>query len=75
MASIATLSSALKADVLQPAPGGRSSVLVIGIALEEAESGIERLNFVIVDHDGHGQIVPASQLTFTDDSVMPPKYG
>ena len=75
MASIATFSSALDADVTLPAPGGRTSVQVIGIALEEADAGVERLNFVIVDHDGRGQIVPASRLTFTDDAVMPPKYG
>jgi len=75
MASIATFNSALDADVSEPAPGGRKSVQVIGIALEDPDSGLERLNFVVVDHDGHGQIVPASRLTFTDDAVSPPKYG
>jgi hypothetical protein len=75
MASIATFASALDADVTQPAPGGRRSVQVIGVALDEADAGTERLSFIVVDHEGHGQLVPASRLTFTDDAVMPPKYG
>ena len=75
MASITTFTSALDADVTQPTQGGRRSVQVIGIALEDPDSGLERLSFIVVDHDGHGQLVPASRLTFTDDAVMPAKYG
>ena len=47
---------------------------VIGVALDDA-AGEDRLSFVVVDHEGHGRLVPASRLTFTDDAVMPPKYG
>jgi len=76
MTAIATFSHAIKADLTRPAPhGGKRTVQVIGVALDDSSAGEERLNFLIVDHDGRGQLVPASHLVFTDDSVMPPKYG
>ena len=76
MTAIATFSSAIDADVSLPAgETGKRSVQVIGVALDDASGSGERLSFLIVDHDGHGRLVPASQLTFTDDAVMPPKYG
>ena len=76
MTAIATFSSAIDADLARPAPhAGKRSVQVIGVALDDPSAGEERLSFVIVDHDGLGQLVPASHLVFTDDSVMPPKYG
>lgn len=75
MAAIATFTSAIDADLNMPAgEGSRRSVQVIGVALEE-QGGGQRLAFLIVDHDGNGRLVPATDLTFTDDSVMPPKYG
>jgi hypothetical protein len=30
---------------------------------------------VVVDQNGSGRLIPASGLHFTDDAVMPPKYG
>jgi hypothetical protein len=76
MAAIATFASAIDADLSKPiGDSSRRSVQVIGVALEDQVSGGQRLAFVIVDHDGHGHLVPATELTFTDDSVMPPKYG
>jgi hypothetical protein len=76
MTAIATFSSAIDADVTLPVDeSGKRSVQVIGVALDDAGASGERLSFLIVDHDGHGRLIPASQLTFTDDAVMPPKYG
>jgi hypothetical protein len=76
VASIATFPSALDADVILPAQDlGKRSVQVIGVALDDPQADGERLSFVVVDHDGRGRLVPASQLTFTDDAVSPPKYG
>ena len=75
MTAIATFTSAFDADLAVPTEGGKRSVQVIGVALDEADAGAERLSFLVVDHDGHGRLVPASGLTFTDDAVMPPKYG
>ncbi len=76
MSSIATFTSAIDADLTDQADGpGKLSVQVIGVALDDAQQGGDRLSFVIVDHDGRGRLVPAVGLRFTDDSVMPPKYG
>lgn len=76
MSSIATFTSAIDADLTDQADGpGKLSVQVIGVALDDAQQGGDRLSFVIVDHDGRGRLVPAGGLRFTDDSVMPPKYG
>jgi hypothetical protein len=76
MAAISTFASAIDADLAESAESGsRRSVAVIGMALDDAGSGESRLSFVVVDHDGRGRLVPAADLTFTDDSVMPPKYG
>ena len=76
MTAIATFSSAIDADVSLPVgESGKRSVQVIGVALDDAGASGERLSFLIVDHDGHGRLVHASQLTCTDDAVMPPKYG
>jgi hypothetical protein len=78
MPAIATFPSALDAT-LDRAPDGsdRRAAQVIGVAIDDVDgqSGSDRLSFLIVDHDGHGQLVPASHVTFTDDKVMPPKYG
>jgi hypothetical protein len=75
MTAIATFASAFDADLSAPNEGGKRSVQVIGVALDDPSVGVERLSFLVVDHDGHGRLVPASGLTFTDDAVMPPKYG
>ena len=76
MTAIATFASALDAELDQPEPNsGKRSVQVIGVALDDPAAGGERLSFLVVDHDGRGRLIPASKLTFTDDAVMPPKYG
>jgi hypothetical protein len=76
MTAIATFNSAIDADLtLAEQPAGKRSVQVIGVALDDPAAGADRLSFVVVDHDGRGRLVPATQLVFTDDSVMPPKYG
>ena len=76
MTAIATFTSALDAELDQPeSPSGKRSVQVIGVAVDDAAGSSERLSFVVVDHDGRGSLVPASRLVFTDDAVMPPKYG
>ena len=76
MTAIATFTTAIDADLIVPADGrAKRSVQVIGVALDDPAAGVERLSFLIVDHDGGGQLIPASGITFTDDTVMPPKYG
>ncbi len=76
MTAIATFTSALDADLSEAVgESAKRSVQVIGIALDDPGPGAERLSFVVVDHDGHGRLIPASGLTFTDDAVMPAKYG
>jgi len=76
MTAIATFASALDAELDQSEPhSGKRSVQVIGVALDDPAGTAERLSFLVVDHDGHGRLVPASKLSFTDDAVMPPKYG
>ena len=76
MTAIATFASALDADLAEPVDaGGKRSVQVIGVALDDPAAGTDRLSFLVVDHDGHGRLIPASSLAFTDDAVMPPKYG
>ncbi len=76
MTAIATFTTAIDADLTVPADGrGKRSVQVIGVAVDDPAAAGERLSFLIVDHDGRGQLIPASGLTFTDDAVMPPKYG
>jgi hypothetical protein len=74
MSSIATFASAFDADLVTADESGKVSVQVIGVAIEDG-TGDDRLHFVVVDHDGRGRLVPASGLRFTDDAVMPPKYG
>jgi len=76
MTAITTFASALDAELTEPADSrGKRSVQVIGVALDDPSAGTERLSFLVVDHDGRGRLVPATGLAFTDDSVMPPKYG
>jgi hypothetical protein len=76
MTAIATFTAALDADLAEPVDAsGKRSVQVIGVALDDPGAGVDRLSFLVVDHDGHGRLIPASRLAFTDDSVMPPKYG
>jgi hypothetical protein len=75
MTAIATFPAAIDADLPNPDGLGKRSVQVIGVALDDASAGEDRLNFLIVDHEGHGRLVPSSGLLFTDDAVMPPKYG
>lgn len=75
MASIATFGSALDADFDQPDTSGKRSVQVIAVAIADSGGDTSGLAFVIVDHDGRARLVPAAHLTFTDDSVTPPKYG
>ncbi len=78
MPAIATFPTALDATLAR-APDGNDqrAAQVIGVAIDAADgqSASEGLMFLIVDHDGHGQLVPATHVTFTDDKVMPPKYG
>jgi hypothetical protein len=79
MPAIATFPNALDAD-LEEAPGGpgKRSTQVIGVAIDDGDGATpatNRLLFLIVDHEGHAHLVPASRVTFTDDKVMPPKYG
>jgi hypothetical protein len=72
MPAIATFPAALDAELGQAPDGsGKLSAQVIGVAVDDAN----RLMFLIVDHDGHGHLVSATNVTFTDDKVMPPKYG
>jgi hypothetical protein len=76
MTAIATFTAALDADLVEPVDGsGKRSVQVIGVALDDPAAGADRLSFLVVDHDGRGRLIPASGLAFTDDAVMPPKYG
>jgi hypothetical protein len=76
MTAIASFASAIDADLADAAdPGVRVSVQVIGVALDDGVASEERLHFLIVDRDGRGRLVGASSLVFTDDAVMPPKYG
>ena len=75
MSGIATFGSAIDADLISPDENGKRSVQVIGVALADGSTGGDGLHFVIVDHEGHGRLVPGSALIFTDDAVMPPKYG
>lgn len=76
MTAIATFTSALDADLVEPVDAtGKRSVQVIGVAVDDPAAGEDRLSFLIVDHDGHGRLVPSSKLAFTDDAVLPPKYG
>ena len=76
MSSIATFNTAIDADLTEPLDaGGKVAVQVIGVALDDAAAGGDRLSFVVVDQNGSGRLIPASGLHFTDDAVMPPKYG
>lgn len=78
MPAISTFPTALDA-ILDRAPHGsdRRAAQVIGVAIDtgDGQSASDGLMFLIVDHDGHGLLVPAAHVTFTDDKVMPPKYG
>jgi hypothetical protein len=76
MTAIATLPAAIDADIAESADAGvaRRPVQVIGVAIDDA-AGEDRLSFIVVDNEGRGRLIPASRLTFTDDAVMPPKYG
>ena len=78
-------------DADRVAPGVRPvAVKVIAIIVDEdstpsggAPSGSGSLGgaaassvaYVVVDHDHRTAIVPAGELTFTDASVHPPRYG
>ena len=72
MPAIATFATALDAELDEAPDGSRKrSAQVIGVAVDDGGG----LLFAIVDHEGHGHLVPASRITFKDDKVMPPKYG
>jgi hypothetical protein len=77
MPAIATFATALDAELDEAMEGSaKRSAQVIGTAIDDGTGPVnDRLLFLIVDHEGHGHLVPASRLTFTDDKVMPPKYG
>ena len=79
MPAIATFEAALDAELSQAPDGsGKRSAQVIGVAIDDADGATpagQRLMFVIVDHEGHGHLVSAANVTFKDDKVMPPKYG
>ena len=76
MPAIAIFPSALDATVEGGADERKRAAQVIGVAIDYGDRpATERLMFVIVDHEGRGHLVSAARLTFTDDKVMPPKYG
>jgi hypothetical protein len=76
MSSIATFPSAIDADLIASIDAsGKVSVQVIGMVIDDGATGDDRLSFVIVDHEGHGRVVSAATLRFTDDAVTPPKFG
>jgi hypothetical protein len=77
MPAIATFATALDAELDEAMEGSvKRSAQVIGVAIDDgAAPANDRLQFLIVDHEGHGHLIPASRLTFKDDKVMPPKYG
>ena len=77
MSAIATFERALDAELDEAMEGSaKRSAQVIGVAIDDGTTPAnDRLQFLIVDHEGHGHLVPASRITFTDDKVMPPKYG
>lgn len=81
---VATFATPYDAD--RVTPGVRPvAVKVIAIIVDEdpapsdaVPSGAARassVSFVVVDHDHRTAIVPAGELTFTDASVQPPRYG
>lgn len=76
MSSIATFASAIDGELTESIDSsGKVSVQVIGVVVDDGAKGDDRLSFVVVDHEGHGRLVAAKALRFTDDSVTPPKYG
>jgi len=76
MSSVATFASAIDAELIESIDAtGKVSAQVIGVVVDDGATGDDRLSFVIVDHEGHGRLVKATSLRFTDDSVTPPKYG
>jgi hypothetical protein len=77
MPAISLFPAALDATLQESADERRRSAQVVGVAMDDAngQPAQDRLMFVVVDHDGHGRLVSAAQITFTDDKVMPPKYG
>ena len=77
MPAIATFPGALDATLEGGGDDRRRSTQVIGVAVDDAngQPAQDRLMFLVVDHDGRGHLVSAAQVTFTDDKVMPPKYG
>jgi hypothetical protein len=79
MPAISTFATALDAELHEPPDGGvKRSTQVIGFAIDDGDGSTaanERLMFLIVDHDGRARLVSAAHVTFTDDKVMPPKYG
>jgi len=77
MPAIAIFPTALDATVEGGPDNRKRAAQVIGVAIEDGEGqpATDRLMFVVIDHEGHGHLVSAARLTFTDDKVMPPKYG
>lgn len=76
---VSTFATPYDADRI--APGVRpAAVKVIAIIVDEdsPSSGVapaSSVAYVVVDHDHRTAIVPAGELTFTDASVQPPRYG
>ena len=66
-------------DADRVAPGARPvAVKVIAIIVDEGSAdpaASVSVAYVVVDHDHRTAIVPAGELTFTDASVHPPRYG
>jgi hypothetical protein len=68
-------------DADRVVPGVRPvAVKVIAIIVDEDSApagGVPAASvaYVVVDHDHRSAVVPAGELTFTDSSVQPPRYG
>ncbi len=69
---VATFSTPYDAD--RTTPSGKTSVKVIAIVTDENADPTGIL-YVVVDHDHRTALVPATELTFTDSEVQPPRYG
>jgi hypothetical protein len=73
---IATFSTPYDADRVMPG-ARRLAVKVIAIVVDgdEPADGGATVLYVVVDHNHRTAVVPAAELTFTDASVQPPRYG
>ncbi|HEY6057728.1 MAG TPA: hypothetical protein VIV06_06835 [Candidatus Limnocylindrales bacterium] len=70
---VATFATPYDAD--RALAGQRPSAVKVIAIIVAGEDGSTRIDYVVVDHDHRTAIVPAAELTFTDASVQPPRYG